>query len=41
MPLIAETLLLCALSFAVAFGLATLLFRRRRLRQQRDGFLGD
>ena len=36
MPLIVETLILCALAFLLGVSLSALLFRRRR----RDGFLG-
>jgi hypothetical protein len=35
MPLIAETLLLCALAWLIGLGIGRLLFGRRR----RDGFL--
>jgi hypothetical protein len=37
MPLLVETLLLCALSYLLGLGIAWLIYGRRR----RTGFLGD
>ena len=41
MPLIAETLILCAIAYLLGVGASALLARRRRRRRERQSYLWD